>query len=224
MGYCRVLFGEVYPAQAECPSPPGGRVFPGPTQRRPNTYLADSGQSPASGADLLEVTIDTIDKHSRLPRKFTPVEHRTEEERAKRTPVPIEKRQLILEDAKERIMAGDDLYQIAERHGIARRTLCYWLAAMGDEYQELRRAWIDAMLAEAAEKLEETDESGNAPLRLARARELWKKATWYAERRDRQRYGEDKANLNLNITPQLTIITSDQHNTIEHEHKDTDTP
>ena len=167
--------------------------------------------------------METIEKHSRLPRKFTPTETRTDEERAKRVPVPAELRQKILEDAKERIMAGDTIDEIATKHNIAKRTLNYWLSSMGEEYQELRRAWIDQMLAEASEKLEETDESGNAPLRLARARELWKRATWYAERRDRQRYGEDKGNVHLNITPVLTIITQDEHRVINQD-KECSTP
>ena len=32
---------------------------------------------------------------------------------------------------------------------------------------------------------------------LAHAREKWKAATWYAERRDQQRYGGHKVNINI---------------------------
>ena len=97
-------------------------------------------------------------------------------------------------------MEGLTLEQIAHSHGIASRTLEYWLHALGDEYIELRQAWIDGMLHEAGDMLKgiqtekekaEGKEPEDAPLRLARARELWKRATWYAERRDRARYGDN---------------------------------
>lgn len=107
------------------------------------------------------------------------------------------KRAEILEDAKKQILAGRSMRDIAKDHGISKRTLDYWCANLGDEYQALRQLWVDNMLAEAGELLEDTDESGNAGLRLARARELWKRATWYAERRDRARYGEDKTQINV---------------------------
>ena len=103
-----------------------------------------------------------------------------------------EQRQAILDDAKQLIPAGLTLAQIATKHGIAERTREYWLAALGDEYTELRRVWIDNLLQEAGDLLKETNEDGNAALRLARARELWKRATWYAERRDRARYGQEQ--------------------------------
>jgi hypothetical protein len=52
--------------------------------------------------------------------------------------------------------------------------------------------------------------------RVARARELWKRATWYAERRD-SRYAaktEHKQDLSLSITvnrslPEATVIQGD---------------
>ena len=117
-------------------------------------------------------------------------------------PVPLDRKQAILADAKQKIMEGLTLEQIAHSHGVASRTLEYWLHALGDEYIELRQAWIDGMLHEAGELLkgnsitkpgqENSEEKPeDAPLRLARARELWKRATWYAERRDRARYGDN---------------------------------
>ena len=107
--------------------------------------------------------------------------------------IPAETKQTILEDAKERILKGDTLTEIAEDHGISKRTLNTWLMALGDEYQELRQVWIDNMLAEAKEAIDGADEQ----LPLARAREQWKAATWYAERRDRLRYGQQVANINI---------------------------
>jgi hypothetical protein len=126
--------------------------------------------------------------------------------------VSPELRKFILEDAKAEILAGKTLLQIAQKHGIAKRTLEYWLANLGDEYVELRRLWVDNLLAEAGEMLENDDESGNAGLRLARARELWKRATWYAERRDRARYGEEKAQINVSGDGiKIELVSFGQH-------------
>jgi len=105
--------------------------------------------------------------------------------------VSPEAKSLVLDDARQLIPHGTSIAEIADKHGIAERTLEYWLASLGDEYVELRRLWIDNLLQEAGDLLKDTREDGAAPLRLARARELWKRATWYAERRDRVRYGQD---------------------------------
>lgn len=119
--------------------------------------------------------------------------------------VTPEAKQAVLNDARDLIPNGASIADIAAKHGIAERTLEYWLAALGDEYQELRRLWIDGLLHEAGELLKDTKEDGNAALRLARARELWKRATWYAERRDRARYGQDQpttaqaVQININL-------------------------
>lgn len=105
--------------------------------------------------------------------------------------VSPEAKEIVLADAKQMIPHGASIAEIAEKHGIAERTLEYWLASLGDEYVQLRQLWIDNLLNEAGELLKDTREDGNAALRLARARELWKRATWYAERRDRARYGQE---------------------------------
>lgn len=124
--------------------------------------------------------------------------------------VSPEAKELVLDDARKLIPHGTSIAEIATKHGIAERTLEYWLASLGDEYVELRRLWIDNLLLEAGELLKETNEDGNAALRLARARELWKRATWYAERRDRARYGQEamasaaqaiQININLRSKP-----------------------
>lgn len=110
-------------------------------------------------------------------------------------PIATERRAAIVAAAKEEILHGSSsLAEIAEKHGIARRTLQYWLAQLGDEYETLRKAWIDNLLVDAGEELEAAGDG----LRLARARELWRRATWYAERRDCARYGQ-KQELNVNV-------------------------
>jgi hypothetical protein len=106
--------------------------------------------------------------------------------------VSAEAKAIVLADAKRLIPTGASIAQIATKHGIAERTLEYWLASLGDEYVELRQLWIDNLLQEAGDLLKDSIKGRDAGLRLARARELWKRATWYAERRDRARYGEQQ--------------------------------
>lgn len=141
----------------------------------------------------------TLQKHSRIPRKY--VSHAENRVPSKRIgpvgkPIPIAVREAILNDAKEQILNGMTIDQIAAKHGISHYTLDTWLHALGEEYEQLRRSWIDGMLMEANTLLREADD----PLGLARARELQRRAQWYAERRDRARYGEQRDfTVNLNI-------------------------
>jgi len=109
------------------------------------------------------------------------------------TLIPIDRKQIILEDAKKRILKNHTLEQIAKSHGITKRTLNTWLMSLGDEYQELRQLCIDNMLAEALDEIDNSD--SNFP--LARANSKWRAATWYAERRDQQRYGAHRVNINV---------------------------
>ena len=99
------------------------------------------------------------------------------------------------------------LREIAKYHGVDTKTINKWLLALGDEYLEVRQAFIDSMLAEASEEME----SAGDTFPLARARELWKKATWYAERRDRARYGQDKqVTVNIGIGVQMDQALADE--------------
>ena len=80
--------------------------------------------------------------------------------------------------------------------------------SLGDEYQELRQLCIDNMLAEALEEIDNSD--SNFP--LARANSKWRAATWYAERRDQQRYGGHKVNINVverNISSEELLLEKD---------------
>src|SRR5437899_942836 len=117
----------------------------------------------------------------------------------------------IIKSAKSAILNGEStLSTIAQAHGIARRTLQYWLAELGDEYKMLRQAWIDNILVDAGEELEAVRtavpvrEIATENLRLARARELWKRACWYAERRDPERYGPKQAEIAAQIVVNVT--------------------
>ncbi len=49
------------------------------------------------------------------------------------------------------------------------------------------------MLADALDEIDNSD--SNFP--LSRANSQWKAATWYAERRDQQRYGGNRLNINV---------------------------
>jgi len=123
------------------------------------------------------------------------------------TLIPLDRKQLILEDAKERILENHTLEQIAQSHKITKRTLNTWLMSLGDEYQELRQLCIDNMLAEALEEIVNSD--SNFP--LSRANSKWKAATWYAERRDK-RYGGHKVNINIgerNISSEELLLEKD---------------
>lgn len=101
------------------------------------------------------------------------------------SPYPPGTREHVVEAAKAQIMAGLTMRQIADSHGVPAVTLKLWLLSLGDEYRQLRELWLDSRLANADDAIEIAAD----PLSLARARELWKSATWYAERRDPARYG-----------------------------------
>lgn len=129
--------------------------------------------------------------------------------------IAIANKSEILEDAKARIMQGHTLAQIALDHGIGLRTLETWLHKLGEEYVELRQAWVDSLLMDAGQEIEDSlapvilengdyliDRKGEIVKavdkeRVVRAREMWKRAAWYAERRDRERYGQQAMNINI---------------------------
>ncbi len=122
------------------------------------------------------------------------------------------KKDLILTEATQRIIEGHTLAQIAKDHGITSRTLHTWLSGLGDEYIEIRQLWIDNMLAEAGEELEDATDQ----FQLARGRELFRRACFYAERRDRARYGVQPVaqaggdvQVTINIAGVQTGITID---------------
>ncbi len=66
--------------------------------------------------------------------------------------IPLDRKQLILEDTKKSILKNHTLEEIAVKHCISKRTLNKWLMSLGEEHQELRQLWIDNMLAEATKE------------------------------------------------------------------------
>ena len=143
---------------------------------------------------------ETILKHSRMPKRMS-VERRAKRAPSLRLapagkPIAPELKQAILEDAKQSILQGHTIDQIAAKHGISHYTLDLWLHGLGDEYTELRQAWVDGMLHESGQLLREAQDA----LGLARARELQRRAQWYAERRDRPRYGQETMQVHVSFT------------------------
>jgi len=65
-----------------------------------------------------------------------------------------DRKQLILEDTKERILKNHTMEEVAQFHEISKCTLNIRLMALGEEYQELRRVWIDNMLTESLEEID----------------------------------------------------------------------
>lgn len=86
--------------------------------------------------------------------------------------------------------------QIADVHGVSAYCLHLWMHALGDEYKELRQTWIDSLLIDAGQEIDGAAED----FELARGRERWRKAIWYAERRDPARYGAKPQEQAASIT------------------------
>ncbi len=49
--------------------------------------------------------------------------------------IPLDRKQLILEDTKKSILKNHTLEEIAVKHGISMRTLNKWLMSLGEEHQ-----------------------------------------------------------------------------------------
>ena len=107
-------------------------------------------------------------------------------------PTPINCKQLILEDAKECISKNHSLEQIAVSHGIKKKTLNKWLMSMGDEHRDLRKIWIDNMLAKANEEIDNVKD--NVLLENKDSRQ--DAVTWCAERKELNKTRKTTYNCN----------------------------
>ena len=54
------------------------------------------------------------------------------------TSIPIDRKRLILEDAKSRVYKNQTLKEIAASHGVSKQILTTWLMSPGEENRELR--------------------------------------------------------------------------------------
>lgn len=132
---------------------------------------------------------EVLDRHSRMPRKYVPGEERERDpETGQLVAMAPELKQAILDDVKPMLLSGATLDQIAAKHNIAPRTLDYWLAAMPEEYKEIRKQWIDMKLVTSERLVIDSKD----PFQLAKGREWFRIASWYAERRDPERYADKR--------------------------------
>ena len=154
-----------------------------------------------------------IAKHSRLPRKSAVQEPQTELQEipattaeAPRKRFSLEQRTEILESAKALLCDGLKIKEIAEKNEVPERTLQLWVHNSDDA--DLIRLWVTSVLMDVDEDFDSFDTKDiNAHIKLATLREKMKRAWWYAEKRDRPRYGEDKFQVNVGIVPVLNITT-----------------
>lgn len=107
-------------------------------------------------------------------------------------PTPINCKQLILEDAKKRILKNYSLEQIAVNHGIKKKTLNKWLMSMGEEDRELRQLWVDNMLAKANEEIDNVKDN----ISLENDDSKQEAATWCSERKKLNRTSKTTHNRN----------------------------
>lgn len=146
-----------------------------------------------------------IEKHSRAPRKqdnqLKPISKdglNTGSLPALRSANPQE---ILL-----RYLSDESTKDIAATYGVTRQALGQYLLKVAED------DWREAQVARAVarkEKAEDEIEAATDPLSLARARELLKAAQWDLERVCRRIYGDDRAQLNVQITPVLTITVAE---------------
>jgi hypothetical protein len=132
---------------------------------------------------------DVLDRHSRMPRKYLATgEPQGQDENGQFLPIPADRKAEILAALKTELMSGGTMESIAHKYEVSARTLSYWCAQLGDEYREIRKQWLDAKLVDAEVMMLEASD----PFKLAKGRELFRAASWYAERRDPERYADKR--------------------------------
>lgn len=163
----------------------------------------------------------TIAKHSRLPRKSANT-NKTQlaDTMTPKPPQPMdnkpiaaqeitpERKALILKQAKTLLLAGHTLKEIAEATGVRDKALRMWI--LGAQDDDLLNVWVDSGLVEVDDILENLDETDiNAHIKLAKVRELLRSKQWYAQRRSRERYGDEKFPV-ATVVPILQIICAQE--------------
>jgi hypothetical protein len=143
---------------------------------------------------------DPLERHSRMPRKYlaTGEPQERSEDNGQFMPIPADKKTEILAALKTELLAGGTLESISSKYEVSPRTLSYWCSQLGDEYREIRKQWLDAKLVDAEVMMQEATD----PFKLAKGRELFRAASWYAERRDPERYADKRELTVKNEEPQ----------------------
>lgn len=110
----------------------------------------------------------------------------------------LQTKQTALSIAKQMISNGATLDEVADKTEIGKPTLRMWLTALGDEYADIRKDYVDNLLTTAIERIDESQDF----LSLARAKQQWVYSTWIAERRD-SRYSpvQQQVAVQVNLVP-----------------------
>ena len=155
---------------------------------------------------------EVLNQHSRMPRKFVTGEDQSRDEvNGRFMPVPEDKRAGIMAGLRAALLNGETMEDYAVRHEVAPRTLKYWCAQLGDEYRDIRKQWVDARLVDAEELMQEATD----PFKLAKGRELFRAASWYAERRDPERYADKRELTVKNDEPTTPEAIKDKISQLE---------
>jgi hypothetical protein len=137
-------------------------------------------------------------KHSRMPRKYK----RATAMVSSPKPQAVIAEGLAGQEPKTillRYLSDESTSVIAADYGVTRQALGQYLLRHAEE------DWKEAQVARAIarkEKAEDSIESAEDPLQLAKARELLKAAQWDLERVCKRIYGQDY-NVNVNVSMDL---------------------
>ena len=147
-----------------------------------------------------------IQKHSRMPRTQGQPPAAIERQALNTASLPA-LRSTSPQAILQRYLSDESTKDIAATYGVTRQALGQYLLKVAEE------DWKEAQVSRAIarkEKAEDDLETAADALSLARARELLKAAQWDLERVCRRIYGEDRTNLQVNITPILNITVAPQ--------------
>lgn len=155
-----------------------------------------------------------MQKHSRLPRKMAE-EPKKELTVAKRPMgnIPAERRQEIADQVLARYIQGEQVANMAAEYSTSDVTIYALLL------RERQEDWKDIQTARALARLERSQdklETAADALSLARARESVRSAQWELERLLRRLYGEDKAQVAVQINPVLNISVAASPQSLSH--------
>lgn len=152
-----------------------------------------------------------------MPRKYEALPDSPEQTQLDQAKLPA-LRQANPQDILQRYLSDESTKDIAATYGVTRQALGQYLLKVAED------DWKEAQVARAIarkERAEDAIEAASDPLSLARARELLKAAQWDLERVCRRIYGEDKAQLQVNITPVLSItVAQDPLDVVAEQKKD----
>lgn len=141
---------------------------------------------------------EVINKHSRMPRKYSRRTLRRREELAKAGQGNLDGVDAL--GLIARYQAGERIMEIAKEYGVSRIAMyAHLLRYAPDEWIAAQKAKAFAMKEDGEVGL---DESRDA-LDVAIAREKLRAGQWDLERVMRKEYGRDEANININVVTDL---------------------